>query len=54
MFAKRIKNLKLKVELNVNQSDNFNNLRQEVKRLREELAEARYFKNESQRQNESD
>jgi hypothetical protein len=38
MFAKRIKNLKSKAEANLSESDNFNTLRQEVKRLREELA----------------
>lgn len=49
MFAKRAKILKLKVEVNVNVTENFDSLRNEVKRLREELAQARYFKGDTQR-----
>jgi regulator of replication initiation timing len=44
MFAKRAKILKMRVELNENLTENFDSLRKEVRRLREELAEARYFK----------
>ena len=44
MFAKRAKILKTRVELNENLTENFDHLRKEVRRLREELAEARYFK----------
>jgi hypothetical protein len=49
MFAKRAKSLKMKVEVNENITENFDSLRKEVKRLREELAQARYFKGETQR-----
>jgi hypothetical protein len=45
MFAKRAKILKMKVELNETSVGNFDALRKEVRRLREELAQARYFKN---------
>jgi hypothetical protein len=44
MFAKRAKILKMKVELNETSVGNFDALRKEVRRLREELAQARYFK----------
>jgi hypothetical protein len=49
MFAKRAKSLKLKAEINENVTENFDSLRKEVKRLREELAQARYFKGDTQR-----
>lgn len=49
MFAKRAKSLKMKIEVNENVTENFDSLRKEVKRLREELAQARYFKVETQR-----
>jgi hypothetical protein len=49
MFAKRAKILKMKVEVNENATENFDSLRKEVKRLREELAQARYFKGDTQR-----
>jgi hypothetical protein len=49
MFAKRAKSLKMKVEANENVTENFDALRKEVKRLREELAQAHYFKGETQR-----
>lgn len=37
----------MKVELNETSVGNFDALRKEVRRLREELAQARYFKNEA-------
>lgn len=49
MFAKRAKILKMKIEVNENVTENFDSLRKEVKRLREELAQARYFKGDTQR-----
>lgn len=46
MFAKRAKSLKMKVEQNETVAENFDALRKEVRKLREELAQARYFKTE--------
>ena len=46
MFAKRAKLVKMKVELNETTAENFDSLRKEVRKLREELAQARYFKSE--------
>ena len=46
MFAKRAKSVKMKVESNETMAENFDALRKEVRRLREELAQARYFKTE--------
>ena len=46
MFAKRAKSLKNRVELNQTTAENFESLRKEIRRLREELTQARYFKGE--------
>jgi hypothetical protein len=47
MFAKRAKILKMKVELNETTAENYDSLRKEVRKLREELAQARYFKSDA-------
>jgi hypothetical protein len=53
MFAKRAKILKMKVELNETSAGNFDALRKEVRRLREELAQARYVKSDEKMSDKS-
>jgi hypothetical protein len=47
MFAKRAKLVRMKAELNETTVENFDALRSEIRRLRQELAQARYFKHEA-------
>lgn len=46
MFAKRAKIIKVRVEANENIADNFESLRNEIRKLREELAQTKFIKNE--------
>lgn len=45
MFAKRAKILKVRVEPNQNVADNFEALRSEIRKLREELSQTKFIKN---------
>lgn len=46
MFAKRAKIIKVRVEANENIADNFESLRNEIRKLREELAQTKFIKND--------